>query len=84
MGRYVFHLRASMATGRLVNEIETWDNCTPYYGQSSSWGHRLIENNINTVSIGKLHYRSEKDSTGFNEQIVPMHIIEGVGMSIQF
>ena len=32
------------------------------------------------VSIGKLHYRDTSDPNGFDEEIIPMHIIQGVGM----
>ncbi len=31
------------------------------------------------TSIGKLHYRSEADDTGFAEQIIAIHIAKGVG-----
>lgn len=31
------------------------------------------------LSIGKLHYRNEEDDTGFDEQRVPMHVVEGRG-----
>ena len=32
------------------------------------------------VSIGKLHYRDTADDNGFDESIVPLHIIDGIGM----
>lgn len=72
--------RGSLATGRFVHDLAVWDNCTPYYGQQPSWGHRLMEQGHKVVSIGKLHYRDTADPNGFEEEIVPMHIIEGVGM----
>lgn len=71
--------RASFATGRYVNDIGHWDNAHPYSGEPASWGHRLIEQGHDCVSIGKLHYRSEKDDTGFDEEILPLHVVDGLG-----
>ena len=71
--------RASLATGRYVHEIGCWDNAIAYDGKIPSWGHILQDANIDVTSIGKLHYRFESDPTGFDEQIVPMHIADGVG-----
>ena len=41
--------------------------------------HRLPEAGYRTVSIGKLHYRSDDDPVGFDERITPMHLADGVG-----
>ena len=71
--------RACFATGKYVHQNKCWDNAIAYKGKTKSWGHCLQKENINVVSIGKLHYRSEKDKTGFDEQILPMHIANGVG-----
>jgi len=71
--------RASFATGRYVHGNGCWDNAIAYEGSQPSWGHRLQAAGNPVVSIGKLHYRSEEDDTGFDEQIVPMHIMAGVG-----
>ena len=72
--------RGSMATGMSVNALEVWDNCSPYFGQAPSWGHRMLSEGKRAVSIGKLHYRDTSDPNGFDEEIIPMHIIQGVGM----
>ena len=32
------------------------------------------------ASIGKLHYRDAGDPNGFDPEIAPMHIMDGVGM----
>ena len=72
--------RASLATGRYVFDIGKWDNCKPYFGEEPSWGHRLADAGRRAVSIGKLHYRREGDPAGFDPEIMPMHIIDGVGM----
>lgn len=71
--------RAAFATGRYPHQIRNWCNGTPYTGQVPGWGHRLQAEGHRVVSIGKLHYRNDTDDTGFDEQIVPMHVIEGVG-----
>ncbi len=71
--------RASFATGRYVHETRCWDNAQPYVGQPQGWGHRLIEAGRRSVSIGKLHYRNDTDPTGFDEQILPLHVLNGTG-----
>ena len=72
--------RASLATGRHVFDIEKWDNCKPYFGEEPSWGHRLMDRGRRAASIGKLHYRDAGDPNGFDPELVPMHIMDGVGM----
>ena len=71
--------RASFATGREVHDIGYWDNAHAYDGRIQGWGHAMQKVGMHCLSIGKLHYRSEEDPTGFNEQIVPLHIVNGKG-----
>lgn len=71
--------RASMATGKYVHDIGFWDNAIAYDGSVPSWTHLLQEAAVPVTSIGKLHYRFQDDPTGFDEQIIPMHIANGVG-----
>ena len=71
--------RASFATGRYVHQIRFWDNGIPYDGSVPSWGHRLREAGHAAVSIGKLHFRSADDDNGFTEEVMPLHVIEGIG-----
>ncbi|MDA8052222.1 MAG: sulfatase-like hydrolase/transferase [Rhodospirillales bacterium] len=71
--------RASFATGRYVHDIRFWDNAIPYNGSIPSWGHRLIEAGHRSVSIGKLHYRSTTDKNGFDEEVMPLHVVDGEG-----
>lgn len=71
--------RAAIATGRDVHEIGYWSSAEPYDGAVPSWGHRLRDGGVEVVSIGKLHYRSEDDDTGFDRQIQPLHVHEGKG-----
>lgn len=71
--------RASLATGRYVHDCGNWDNAVPYNGSVKGWGHRLIEQGHRSVSIGKLHYRDTNDPNGFDQEIVPLHVVDGVG-----
>lgn len=71
--------RASLATGRYPHSIGAWDNAAPYTGEPASWGHRLTEQGVPVTTIGKLHYRSSGDNTGFPDQRLPMHVSNGVG-----
>ncbi len=71
--------RASFATGQFVHQIGNWDNATPYDGSVPSWGHILRDNGNAAVSIGKLHFRSNEDNNGFDEEIMPLHVVDGVG-----
>ncbi len=72
--------RASFATGQYVHQNGYWDNAIAYDGRVESWGHRLQAAGMRCESIGKLHYRQESDTTGFDAQHIPMHIKDGVGM----
>lgn len=71
--------RASMATGLAIHEIPAWDNADPYHGQRTSFMHRARAAGYDTVSIGKLHFRSTEDDNGFDDEIVPMHVASGTG-----
>jgi choline-sulfatase len=72
--------RASVAAGRYAHTIGAWDNATPYTGtEAPSWGHRLTEQGHKVTAIGKLHYRKPEDPSGFADQRIPMHVLDGVG-----
>ena len=71
--------RASFATGRYVHGIGNWDNAFPYQGEPSSFGHALAEAGHRCDSIGKLHYRSADDPNGFDNEILPLHVLNGKG-----
>lgn len=72
--------RASFATGTPVFDHRCWSSAEPYYGQQQSWMHRLRDRGHEVVSIGKLHYRSADDDTGFSESLHPMYLAnEGRG-----
>ncbi len=72
--------RAALATGRHVHECGYWDNALAYEGQWTSWHHRLNAAGVRTESIGKLHFRSAADPTGFLAQHEAMHIQDGIGL----
>ncbi len=71
--------RASFATGQYVHELGAWDNAHAYDGSTPGWGHRLQAAGVRCESIGKLHFRNANAPTGFDRQIRPMHIHEGIG-----
>ena len=72
--------RAGFAVGRYVHEIGYWDNADGYDGVVPSWHHALRDAGHRVVSIGKLHFRGRRgDDHGFSEEIVPMHIVDGIG-----
>jgi len=72
--------RASFATGQYVHKIRCWDNAIAYQGDPPSWGHRVMDAGHHAASIGKLHYLdSVPERNGFSEEILPLHIVNGVG-----
>ena len=72
--------RAAFATGKYVHQTRLWDNAMPYTGAIRGWGHALQEKGVAVESIGKLHYRDEKDPAGFDVEHIPMMVQGGVGM----
>ena len=72
--------RASFATGQYVHRHRCWDNAIAYDGRIPSWGHRLMAQGHRVTSVGKLHYLdSDPKRNGFDEEILPLHIVQGVG-----
>lgn len=74
--------RASIACGDHVHKIGYWDSATPYDGKKRSWMHHLRNQGVEVTSIGKLHFRSGKDDNGFTEEILPMHVVGGIGWAV--
>jgi choline-sulfatase len=63
-----------------VHDIGYWDNGDAYDGAIASWHHALRAQGHRVVSIGKLHFRGRPgDDHGFSEEIVPMHVVDGIG-----
>jgi choline-sulfatase len=72
--------RAAFATGKYNHQIGYWDNADAYDGAAPSWHHLLRSGGHRVVSIGKLHFRGRPgDDHGFSEEILPMHVVEGIG-----
>lgn len=69
--------RAALVTGRYPHQIDSWDNSSPYRGVPASWGHMLGAAGHRVTTIGKLHYRSSDDDTGFPDQRLAMHVHRG-------
>ena len=74
--------RAALATGDHVHKTRHWDSASPYDGQIRSWMRHLRDEGVETVSIGKLHFRSAEDDHGFSKEILPMHVVGGVGWPV--
>ena len=74
--------RAAMACGDYVHNIGCWDSAAPYNGSPRSWMHRLRDCGAEVTSIGKLHFRSSEDDNGFTREILPMHVVDGVGWPV--
>jgi choline-sulfatase len=71
--------RASLATGQWVHDLGNWDSAQPYNGEVTSWAHAARAAGYRTTSIGKLHYGSGHEDHGFNSEIAPMYVANGVG-----
>lgn len=71
--------RASLHTGKYVHQLRNWDNAMPYEGNSRSWAHALSDSGRPCVSIGKLHFRDAACDVGFDEQILALHVKDGIG-----
>ncbi|MGV8897128.1 MAG: sulfatase-like hydrolase/transferase [Rhodoglobus sp.] len=71
--------RASIMTGRPAHEIGAWDNAHPYAGEPESWAHALGRAGVHSAVIGKMHFRSSDDDTGFTETILPLDVSGRVG-----
>ena len=74
--------RASLATGRWVHDTGAWSSAEPYDGAIPGWGHRLIAAGHRVASVGKLHYRRMGDPNGFDEELLPLHVVGGVGWAM--
>src|SRR5213592_4497446 len=71
--------RAALHTGQYVHKIRFWDNAIPYDGTVPSWAHRLRDAGHEVTAIGKLHFRSAEDDNGFTQEIMPLHVVDGIG-----
>jgi len=68
-----------MATGLPVSQTRCWSSVEPYRGHIPTWHHLLRDMGYLTASAGKLHFRSSEDDNGFVEEILPVHVVGGIG-----
>lgn len=71
--------RSSMVTGRYVHDGEYWDNAQGFGGGVPSFGTRLYEQGYPNAAIGKMHLESNTPETGFVDQRITLHMVDGVG-----
>ena len=71
--------RASLATGEYVHKTRCWSNAQAYDGMPKSWGHQLQMAGNRVDSIGKLHYRGAESQNGFDRELLPLYIKDGIG-----
>lgn len=71
--------RSALQTGHYVHQTGNWCNGNPYTGSTPGWGHHLKATGHEVVSVGKLHFRSTDDDNGFTEEILPLHVVDGIG-----
>ena len=71
--------RASFQTGRWVHRLGAWDSAHPYRGEVPGWAHAARDAGWTTTSVGKLHYGAVDQDHGFTKEILPMHVVNGVG-----
>ena len=71
--------RAAIATGDYVHRTGHWDSAAPYAGAPQSWMHDLREAGVPARAFGKLHFRSSEDDNGWTEEVLPMHVLHGIG-----
>ncbi|MEM7194041.1 MAG: sulfatase-like hydrolase/transferase [Pseudomonadota bacterium] len=71
--------RAALASGEYVHRTRCWSNAQAYEGEPKSWGHVIGNAGYRVESIGKLHYRSNREDHGFDHEHLPLYIKGGVG-----
>ncbi|CAI8359351.1 MAG: Choline-sulfatase [SAR116 cluster bacterium MED-G04] len=74
--------RAALACGTYVHQNGFWDSANAYDGSIPSWMHHLRDAGVETTSIGKLHFKSARIDNGFEQEILPMHIVGEKGWLI--
>lgn len=71
--------RAALATGQPLHRAGFWCNADPYDGSIPSWHHLVRAAGHRVVAIGKLHFKGGGRDHGFTEEILPMHVPDGLG-----
>ena len=71
--------RASLATGLYPHQHKYWENSIALDGRTPTWMKDLRDSGYHVAGIGKFHFRNAEDDNGFSEEILPMHLAEGLG-----
>ena len=73
--------RAGFAVGRYVHEIGYWDNADAYDGAIPSWHHALRDARPSRRLDRQAAFSraARATTTASREEIVPMHIVDGIG-----
>ena len=72
--------RSSLATGLAVHEHQDWSSAQAFDGQLDTWMRNLRNQDVDVVSIGKLHFKSADNDHGFSEERLPMYVANnGIG-----
>ncbi|SOY77693.1 Sulfatase [Cupriavidus taiwanensis] len=71
--------RATIATGLYPHQHKYWENSIALDGRTPTWMKDLRDQGYHVAGIGKFHFRNGDDDNGFSEEILPMHLAEGVG-----
>jgi len=72
--------RSSLATGLAVHEHQDWSSAQAFDGTLPTWMGRLRDQDVDVVSIGKLHFKSPNNDHGFSEERLAMYVANnGIG-----
>jgi choline-sulfatase len=71
--------RSSFVTGMMPHEGGFWDNAQAFGGGYESFGSQLYDQGYNVTAIGKMHLESDTPETGFHDQRIPLHMVNGKG-----
>lgn len=71
--------RSSFVTGLMPHEGGFWDNAQAFGGGFDSFATQLHNKNYNVTTIGKMHLESDTPETGFHDQRIPLHMVNGTG-----
>ena len=72
--------RSSLATGLAVHEHKDWSSAQAFDGKLDTWMRNLRDQDVDIVSIGKLHFKSPDNDHGFSEERLAMYVANnGIG-----
>ena len=71
--------RGAFQTGLHVDKVGCWSSAEPYNGFPASFGHVLRDNGVRVASVGKLHFKTSLTDNGFDPELLPLHVVDGIG-----